>query len=242
MKKMIMLLLVMLFISGCSSSAAGQSHADDTAAGNGSSGFVIEPEPDEGDVSSDTYGQTVVDTDDLWIPEDDDSGSSDVLDVSEADFDVSKLNFEEFDNLYGEMMYTGIPEDRVAEPLKQANGVWRYNLKIRFDSAENGYMFDELGYAVMSVNGSNDPPIVIELHPRLAAYDGYEVYPETDEEVGYEPFKGTLEDDEIIRLYGNDLTLIPEYFYAYEGREYFIAHLYKGEEFFADFMMIRGQD
>ena len=242
MKKIVMLLLVMLFISGCSSSAAGQSHADDTATGNGSSGFVIEPEPDEDDVSSsDTYGQGIIDTDDLWIPEEGDS-VSDFSDITENDFDVSKLNFEEFDNLYGQVMYEGIPEGRVPEPLKQASGVWRYNLKIRFDSAENGYMFDELGYAVMSVNGSNDPPIVIELHPRLAAYDGYEVYPETDEEVGYEPFKGTLEDDEIIRLYGNDLTLIPEYFYAYEGREYFIAHLYKGDDFFADFMMIRGQE
>lgn len=242
MKRIISLLLVIMMLCSCSNNSSAAEQPS-----QGSQGTSILPVYDDSDDDFESMqldGQT---DDELWIPDtaEQESQVQDEVQTqvySEADFDVNKLRFEDFDNLYGQVMYEGVPEGRVPQPLKQANGLWRYNLKMRFDSSENGYMFDELGYAEMSVNGKNDPPIVIVLHPRLAAYDGYEVYPETDEEVGYEPFKGTLDDDNEVRLYGNDLMLMPVYFYAYEGREYFIAHLYRDNEFFADFLMIRGQE
>ena len=176
------------------------------------------------------------------IPDTPSSANTDpVIGNDSFDFDdVSKLNYEYFDEFYGQLMYEGLPEDRVPEPLKQANGVWKYNIKIRNDSS-SGSLFDEIGYAEMSVNGSSDPPITIILHPRYAS-DGIEIWPETDGEVGYEPYSGGFDENENIKLIGNNCVLQPEYFYAYEGREYLYGKLWMSEESFGDFMMIRGQE
>lgn len=155
--------------------------------------------------------------------------------------DVSKLRFEDFDNLYGQITYEGTPADKVLVPLGNANGVWKYNLKIRSETSSGISYFDELGYAEMSVHNNDDPPVRIILHPRLAS-DGYESWSETDEEVGYEPFGGRYDENDNLKLTGNDCVLLLKEYYAYEGREYLIAELWMSEEEHADFLMMRGQE
>ncbi|MBR4469999.1 MAG: lipoprotein [Erysipelotrichaceae bacterium] len=239
MKKSIVLLFIVLLLTGCSSSDAGAVQKDEDHFAD----VILQPAQGDDVLSRFATGiqkeeaaeETLIALPGIHV-ETNVSGSNDGF------FDPSKLSFEDFDELYGQMMYEGIPEDVVYLPLKNANGVWKYDLKIRYDSSVDGYMFDELGYVEMSVDGRNDPPISIVLHPRLAAFDAYEVYPETDEEVGYEPFAGGIDDDNLIRLFGNDCVLCPEYYYAYEGREYLIATLWMSEEDFGNFMMIRGQE
>ncbi len=154
------------------------------------------------------------------------------------DFDAGKLSFEYFDELYAQLTYDGLPEDRTSIPLGNANGVWKYDLRIRRDSATDGSLFDELGYAEMYVHDSDDPPVKIVLHPRLAN-DGNEIREETDEEVGYEPFGGVFDENNVLKLTGNDCVLVLERYYEWKGKEYLTATLWLSEEESGTFMMIR---
>ena len=244
MKRLMILLILLLTTSGCSSSTQMPDTADTDdgnteiiPAGDGQgqvSDIVIENGDDKNDSSNGfiLYGFE----EDL---EDSSEDIPDATDYSQEDFDANELTFEYFDELYGQMMYTGIPEGRVPQPLKNANGVWKYDLKMVYDSSD-GYMFDEIGYAQMHVNGSDDPPISITLHPRLAN-DGNEVWEESDEEVGYDPFAGGFDENDNIRLEGNNCVMMLKYYYAYEGKEFLIASLELSQGTNADFLMIREQ-
>ena len=155
-------------------------------------------------------------------------------------FDAGKLSFEYFDEFYAQLMYEGLPEDRTSIPLGNANGIWKYDLKIRRDSSVDGYLFDELGYAEMSVHNSDDPPVKIVLHPRFAS-EGNEIREETDEEVGYEPFGGVFDENNVLKLTGNDCVLVLERYYEWQGKEYLSGRndVAFGEEESGSFMMIR---
>ena len=148
------------------------------------------------------------------------------------------LSFEDFD-FYYDLMYYGIPEEAYFPALKYAEGSWKYDLKIRYDSSD-GYMFDEIGYADLTIDRERGA-LVVTLHPRLAS-DGYEVWPESDEEVGYEPFDGGFDENGALKLIGNYCVLYVENYYAYEGREYMLGTLWMSEDSFADFLMMRGQN
>lgn len=240
-------LLCLLLVTGCSSSQAGDyQNYDDNESGD----YIIAPEPDEDDETSSIPGPAVIDdmTEPVFsgpetvLPDiQEDYPQTDLQDLYQSDYDVRKLHFEEFDNLYGQITYEGTPADKVLVPLGNANGVWKYNLKIRDESPSGISYFDELGYAEMSVHNNDDPPVRIILHPRLAS-DGYESWSETDEEVGYEPFGGRYDENDNLKLTGNDCVLLLKEYYAYEGREYLIAELWMSEEEHADFLMMRGQE
>ena len=110
-KLLICLMFVLLLCSGCSSSAAESGNAptassrsgdSSTADDNKSSGFII-------------HETTPTQTEEAKPEQTTDNTSPDPV-YTEADFDVSKLSYEDFDELYGQMMYEGIPEDRVATP------------------------------------------------------------------------------------------------------------------------------
>ena len=201
---------------------------------NGQSSSALTPAADEKDYQSagisDDYTQPSVPAEELVI-------SNESFDFD----DVSKLRFEDFDNLYGEITYIGTPEDKVYLPLGNANGVWKYNLKIISDSPSGISYYDELGYAEMSVHNNDDPPVGIILHPRLAR-DGDESWRETDEEVGYEPFGGRYDENDNLKLTGNNCVLWLKEYYASEGREYLLAELWMSEETHAEFLMMRGQE
>ena len=154
-------------------------------------------------------------------------------------YSTDKLHFEHFDTYYRLIGQFGLPEDIVREPLGNANGVWKYSL--RFNDGSSGSLFNEIGYAEMAVHNNDSPPVMIVLHPRLAS-DGYEVLEESDEETGYEPFGGGLDENNSMKLTGNDCVLVLEQFFAYEGREYLTGTLWMSEESSAAFLMVRGQE
>ena len=153
------------------------------------------------------------------------------------DYDVSKLSFEEFNELYGQMMTESLPEDRKNLALGKANGTWRYNIKIR-NYTSGGGMFDEVGFAEMTVSNNADPRIQITLHPRLVI-DGDNPREKTDEEAGYEPFGGDFDENRKLKLTGNECVLEIKRFYLWNGKEYLIATMWFSEEETGDFMMIR---
>lgn len=156
-----------------------------------------------------------------------------------SEYSTDKLHFEDFDSYYGLIGQFGLPEDIVREPLGYANGVWKYSLNLT-DGA-SGALFTEIGYAEVSVHNNDEPPVVIVLHPRLAK-DDYEVWEESDEAVGYEPFGGGLDDNNNMKLTGNDCVMVLEQFFAYEGREYLTATIWLSEEETASFLLVRGQE
>ena len=251
MKKIITASLILLMMVGCSSSKAGNDidsrPSDETSQtvdkyDVNSTDSIIEPLPD---IISDASDQVVFDDETGNGTESNTAGTGSGTQTytqtgDPSLFDVSKLNYEDFDEFYGQVMYEGLPEGRENEPLGNANGIWKYNLKIRYDSAD-GYLYDELGYAEMPVHNTDDPPVKIVLHPRLFS-DGMEISELTDEDVGYEPFGGGFDENNEIKLIGNNCVLYLKNFYAYEGREYLLADLWISEEETATFMMIRGQE
>ena len=147
------------------------------------------------------------------------------------------LNFADFD-FYNEILANGIPEGAYWPIIREMPGTWKYMLQVRQDSSGKDMYFDELGYADFVIDYDREI-ISLSLHPRLAS-DGYEVWEESDEEVGYKPFEG-LPENNGIKLIGNDCVLWIGEYYAYEGREYVYGELYMSEENYAVFLMIRGQ-
>ena len=147
------------------------------------------------------------------------------------------LNFADFD-FYNEILANGIPEGAYWPIIREMPGTWKYMLQVRQDSSGKDMYFDELGYADFVIDYDREI-ISLSLHPRLAS-DGYEVWEESDEEVGYKPFEG-LPENNGIKLIGNDCVLWIGEYYAYEGREYVYGELYMSEENYAVFLMTRGQ-
>ena len=164
---------------------------------------------------------------------------------SEADFENNTrsyggngdLSFDDF-AFYGDLYYNGVPKDAYYPAIMYAEGEWKYDLQIRYDSSD-GYYFEEIGYADFILDYDKEV-IVLKLHPRLAQ-DGYEVWEEDDDSVGYEPFEG-LPKDGALPMYGNDCVLHIGEYYAYEGREYIYGTLWMSEEDSAVFLMYRGQN
>ena len=152
---------------------------------------------------------------------------------------ADNLNWEDFD-FYYDIMYDGVPEEAYFPAVKYAEGLWKYDLIFRYDSSTDGYYFEEMGYAELGVDYDKDE-INITLHPRMAN-DGNEAWPESDEEIGYEPFGGGFDADGNLRLYGNNAVIDCQYYYTYSGREYFIGELWISEEDFGMFLMTRGQE
>ena len=116
-------------------------------------------------------------------------------------------------------------------------GEWKYDLWFSFKEPVEKY-FDEIGFADVELDYEKEE-VVITPHPRFAC-DGYEITPETDAEVGYEPFKGGFEGNALKLIGNNAVVYITEYF-AYEGREYVIGEIWLSEEMHGDFWMYRGQ-
>ena len=76
--------------------------------------------------------------------------------------------------------------------------------------------------------------------PKYAG-DGYELYPETDEGVGYEPFTGGFDENGALKLSGNHVVLYITNYFAWSGREYVMAESWYSEESYGIFLLTRGQ-
>ena len=157
---------------------------------------------------------------------------------SQSDYNTANLHFEDFD-FYQDYVYEGFPDGAERIALKNANGDWKYNIAIA--NGTDGNSFSEIGFAECYVNGSDNPPVKMTLHPRFAN-DGYETWTETDEEVGYEPFAGGLDENDELKLTGNNCVLVLNDYYFCEGREYMIGTLWMSEESMGSFLMTRGQE
>ncbi|MBQ6559850.1 MAG: hypothetical protein IJL85_03370 [Erysipelotrichaceae bacterium] len=149
-----------------------------------------------------------------------------------------ELSFEDFD-FYYDIMYYGIPEEAVYPAIKYAEGEWKYNLAFRYDTTQ-GFYYDELGYAELDLDYDKQT-MIIQLHPRIGN-DGDESWPTDDAEVAYQPFEGGFDENNSLRLYGNDAVIDVRHYYACEGREYFVAEMWISEEEYGIFLMTRGQN
>ncbi len=145
---------------------------------------------------------------------------------------------EDFD-FYEEIEANGVPEEANYPALKYAEGEWKYQLTVQFIT-EYSSIFEEYGYADLGLNRDKET-VIITLHPRMAG-DGYELWPESEEEVGYEPFEGGFDDDGGIKLIGNEAVIYLRQYYAYEGREYMLGEIWISEEDSGTFLMTRGQE
>ncbi len=156
-----------------------------------------------------------------------DRSAGSILDLQQEG-SLSTNDFTFFDNVIA----NGIPSDAEFPAVMYAEGEWKYCMRV------SG--FEELGYADMGID-YNREVLILTLHPRWIS-DGYESYPETDEEVGYDPFEGTIEDDGVLHMPGNNVDLCIEAYYAYSGREYMLGGIYANNQYYGDFMMTRGQE
>ena len=148
--------------------------------------------------------------------------------------DVSPSDFYEFGTFYSD----GIPEDANFPALKYAEGGWKYYLDIE-DPETGGVTWNEFGLADLSLDYDKEQVIIV-LHPKYAG-DGYELYPETDEGVGYEPFTGGFDENGALKLSGNHVVLYITNYFAWSGREYVMAESWYSEESYGIFLLTRGQ-
>ena len=224
MKKTTILLiaLIALILAGCSSSSAA-------------------PSP----VETNDFDNTIIDTDYTAptdqggnaFPDEYDDPTDDVPQGIQ-DFTYSdEVAFEDFD-FFMDYMYYGAPEDAYFPAVKYAAGTWKYNLLFRYDSSSLYY--DELGHADISVDYDKDALIIV-LHPELGN-DGYESWPMTDADAGYEPYEGGFDENDNLRLYGNDAVLDVQSYYDSQGREYFISEIWISEEESGYLLLVRGQN
>lgn len=219
MKKLfiaVLLLVLLISTGGCSSSSADSGSNESIPAPSGDS--VKEPEPsDAGDEPA-----PVIDGD-----------------VSQGIYtEGSELSFDEFD-FYDEVYENGIPDGAYYPEMTYAAGNWRYELFVYKEGTyDTGYL--EVGYADLDVD-EGSKAATLSLHPRISS-DGYESYPMTDEDAGYEIFDGGLNEYSGLTFYGNGLDLYLSYYYAYEGREYIIGSLYKSNVLVAGLLLVRGQN
>ncbi len=152
--------------------------------------------------------------------------------------DGSDLSFDDF-AFYNEVYEHGIPDGASYPETQYAAGSWRYELFVyKEGSYDTDYM--ELGYADLNIEKKAQTATLV-LHPRIGN-DGNESYPTTDEEIGYKPFEGKLDEYYGLSFNGNGLDLYLNYYYAYEGREYLIGSFWKSGDMYDRILMIRGQD
>ena len=147
--------------------------------------------------------------------------------------EVNPTDFSDFLDFYED----GVPEEAVFPSLKSMEGSWKYYLD-RQNLDTEMTEFNEFGIADVSLNVRKET-VKIVLHPRMAG-DGYELYPETEEEVGYEPFEGGLQDNMLV-LEGNDVDVYIYNYFAWSGREYVMGEIWYEEGYWGLFLMTRGQ-
>ena len=144
--------------------------------------------------------------------------------------------FEDFD-WFEDLIYAGLPENVYYPKVKYIEGIWKYRIRIRVDNAENGYSYDEIGVADLSLDYEN-VELIITLHPQLGK-DEFEMWPISEEEGGYEEFRGGFNDRGGLTLSGNGLLADIDEYYEFEGKEYIIGSLYTPQDYIGDFLFLR---
>ena len=223
MKKNTLILLIALFcllLTACSSSGAAAAEPSNSSTGSNEI-TILEPSAD------DDFGDIVID----------DSAASEPY-YNDADYSqgLVTVDFSDF-NWGGEVMNGNVPEDAYYPTINYMVGEWKYSLGINF--ADDGSYFEEIGLA--DVTQTDDGTTTFVLHPQMAQ-DGYEAWPEAEDEVNYEPFTGGFDENDDFKLVGNNAIIYLYVYYDYEGREYIAGEIYISEEDYGAFLMTRGQE
>ena len=218
MKKILAVILTSGLLAGCGNASLLERNSGAVSVGVGSKLLTGTVSP----VSSNT---------EAILPAADSTASAGSFTGTE---DVTPADFAEFTDFYSD----GIPSDAAYPALRYAEGSWKYYLDMQ-DADTGGVRFNEFGLADLSLNRQKET-VIITLNPRMAG-DGYELYPETEEEVGYEPFEGGLDDRGALKLAGNDVILYITAYFAWSGREYVMGEIWYSEESSGRFLLTRGQ-
>ena len=154
----------------------------------------------------------------------------------EEKIDVKPTDFSDFTDFYD----NGVPKDANFPAIKYMEGNWKYYLDMQnLDISK--VEFKEFGLADVSLNTIKET-VIIKLHPQMAG-DEFELYPETEEEVGYKPFEGGFDENGSLKLTGNNVTMYISSYFAWSGREYVMGEIwYQQEGHWGLFLLTRGQE
>jgi len=142
--------------------------------------------------------------------------------------------FDDFLFYENDVSKNGIPEGAALQSAGYISGTWKYCMTFN-RAVEGEERIDEVGIAEVSF--TEDTATLI-LHPQYIRY-GSHVEPETDEEVGYEPFTGTW-DNEYIDISAQGLSIGLGPYYSYNGNDYVLGNVVsKNTGMFGDFLLVR---
>ncbi|MBR0451220.1 MAG: zinc ribbon domain-containing protein [Oscillospiraceae bacterium] len=142
--------------------------------------------------------------------------------------------FDDFLFYENDVYDNGIPDGAALQSAGYISGQWKYCMTFN-RTIPGEERIDEVGLAEISF--TEDTATLI-LHPQYIRY-GTHVDPETDEEVGYEPFTGTW-DNEYIDLMGNGSSVGLGPYYSYNGKDYVLGNIVvKQSGLFGDLLLVR---
>lgn len=142
--------------------------------------------------------------------------------------------FDDFLFYENDVYDNGIPDGAALQSAGYISGQWKYCMTFNRTVAGEERI-DEVGLAEVSF--TEDTATLI-LHPQYIRY-GSHVDPETDEEVGYEPFTGTW-DNEYIDVSSNDIYIGLGPYYSYNGKDYVLGNIVvKQSGLFGDLLLVR---
>ncbi len=229
------LLLFLLFCSGCSSSSqAGESAHDDPAPAD-SGDLISEAQPDDEEASQIIPDDPQIPEEPSPMPEEPEPQTPDVPDVPQG---ILKPDgdpwFDEFLFYEDDVYYNGLPEGSLLQSAGYINGEWKYCLTFNRTLAGEERI-DEIGLAEVSF--TSDSATLI-LHPQYIRY-GTHVDPENEEEVGYQPFTGTW-DNEYIDVSWNGIFIGLGPYYSFDGKDYVLGNIIVKETgLFGDVLLVR---
>lgn len=142
--------------------------------------------------------------------------------------------FDDFLFYENDVYDNGIPDGAALQSAGYISGTWKYCMTFN-RTIEGEERIDEVGIAEVSF--TEDTATLI-LHPQYIRF-GSHVEPETDEDVGYEPFTGTW-DNEYIDVSAQNVYIGLGPYYSYGGKDYVLGNIVsKNTDMFGDFLLVR---
>lgn len=155
-------------------------------------------------------------------------------DISQVFEPLGNVWFDDFLFYENDVYENGIPDGAVMREAGYISGEWKYCLTFN-RTLEGEERIDEIGTAEVSF-GENAAQLI--LHPMYIRYSD-EVIPETDEEVGYEPFAGEW-DPEYIDVNDGRIFIGIGPYYSLNDTDYALGNIIvKDSGMFGDFLMVR---
>ncbi len=173
-------------------------------------------------------------TENTPAPEAVDVQTPEVQDIPQGLNDLSSVWFDDFLFYEDDVYDNGIPAGAVLREAGYIGGEWKYCMTFNRTIAGEERI-DEIGTAEVSFS---EHGARLVLHPRYIRY-GSEVYPETEEEAGYEPFSGTW-DPEYIDVSAGGIAIGLGPYYSFEGRDYVLGNIVVRQSgMFGDVLLVR---